>query len=90
MRTLLVNLPWKVNGRLGVRAGSRWPFTSLPEKDGKVHYIPFPFFLAYATAYLKKYSKNARLIDCIAERMDEESLFKEISSFSPGLILIET
>ena len=74
MRTILLNLPWHENGRLGVRAGSRWPFTSEPENDGYIHYIPFPFFLAYATALLKKEAKEVRLIDAIAEGMNEKKL----------------
>ncbi|MFA5200057.1 MAG: radical SAM protein [Candidatus Omnitrophota bacterium] len=90
MRTFLLNLPWEANGRLGVRAGSRWPFTSLPEKDGKIHYIPFPFFLGYAASFLKKNSKETKLLDCIAQNLDEEGLLKAILEFNPGLIFIET
>lgn len=89
MRVLLLNLPWRENGRLGVRAGSRWPFTSEPEKDGHIHYIPFPFFLAYATALLKKNGHEAKLIDAIAEGVPEQRLFERIDSFHPELILAE-
>ncbi len=90
MRINLTNLPWSENGRLGVRAGSRWPFTSQPEKDGHIHYIPFPFFLAYATALLKKEAKEARLIDAIAESIDEQEFIEKIISYNPELIIIET
>ncbi|NQT89940.1 MAG: radical SAM protein [Candidatus Omnitrophica bacterium] len=90
MRTLLLNPPWKKEGRLGVRAGSRWPFTSEPEADGLIHYIPFPFFLAYSTSLLKREGKQARLIDSIAEGSDEASLIEKIKAYDPGLILIET
>ena len=90
MRITLVNLPWIENGRLGVRAGSRWPFTSQPEKDGHIHYIPFPFFLAYATALLKKEAKEARLIDAISESIDEQEFIEKIISYNPELIVIET
>ena len=90
MRTVLVNLPWTVNGRLGVRAGSRWPFTSLPERDGRIHYIPFPFFLAYASAVLKQAGKPVQLIDAIAQGMDERSCLEEIRAFQPGLVVVET
>ncbi len=89
MRTILLNLPWNENGRLGVRAGSRWPFTSEPEKDGRIHYIPFPFFLAYATALLKKENKDVKLIDAIAEGIQEQQLICGIESFNPDLIVIE-
>jgi radical SAM superfamily enzyme YgiQ (UPF0313 family) len=90
IKTLFINLPWKANGRLGVRAGSRWPFTSLPEKDGKIHYKPFPFFLAYATSLLKKNGFKARLIDAIAENSEIGSTLQAISADSPDIIVIET
>lgn len=85
-----MNLPWILNGRLGVRAGSRWPFTSQPKKDGRIYYIPFPFFLAYATALLKKERKNARLIDAIAEGIGEQRAIEEILSYKPELLVVET
>lgn len=90
MRIVLLNLPWKENLRLGVRAGSRWPFTSFPEKDGRIYYIPFPFFLAYATSLLKKEGKKVKIIDAIAEEFNEENLIKKINSFKPELIVVET
>lgn len=90
MKTLLLNLPWRQNNRLGVRAGSRWPFTSLPEKDGKIHYIPFPFFLAYATALLKKKGCAAKLIDAIAEGIDEETVLEKVENYAPDILVIET
>jgi len=90
MHTVLLNLPWTKGGRLGVRAGSRWPFTLQPEKDGRIYYVPFPFFLAYATAYLKKHKKGARLIDAIAEELDVPALISRLKLYSPALILAET
>ncbi|MBU1726593.1 MAG: radical SAM protein [Candidatus Omnitrophica bacterium] len=90
MRTLLINLPWNENARVGVRAGSRWPFTYKLDKDEAMHYLPFPFFLAYATALLKKNNFEAKLIDAIAERMGENQVITEIKSYSPGLLVIET
>ena len=90
MRILLLNLPWEKNGYFGVRAGSRWPFISRPESDGKIHYIPFPFFLAYAAALLKREGKDAKLIDAIAEGMDEQKTADAMTSFSPALLVVET
>ncbi|MFH1504513.1 MAG: radical SAM protein [Candidatus Omnitrophota bacterium] len=90
MRALLLNLPWREEQRLGVRAGSRWPFTSLPEKDGRIHYVPFPFFLAYAAAVLKREGKSVKLFDAIAEGVSEENFFKKIYCFNPEFILVET
>lgn len=90
MRTILLNLPWSQDGRLGVRSGSRWPFTSLAEKDGQINYIPFPFFLAYAASLLKKQKKSVTLIDAIAERLKEEEVLGRIKNYHPELIVVET
>ena len=58
MKIMLANLPWKVFLKTAVRAGSRWPHLKGPtEKD----YLPFPFFLAYAAALLKKNNFQAFL-----------------------------
>ncbi len=89
MRIILANPPWNENGRFGVRAGSRWPFTSQPEGDGYISYIPFPFFLAYTASLLKKENKEVRLIDAIAEKIDEQKLIEEMKSYNPGLVVIE-
>ena len=90
MKTFLINLPWQENGRFGVRAGSRWPFTSLPDKNGYINYIPFPFFLAYTTSLLKKSGKEAMLMDAVAEGAAVEKVVSEIKSYAPGLLVIET
>jgi radical SAM superfamily enzyme YgiQ (UPF0313 family) len=90
MKIILLNLPWSQDGRLGVRAGSRWPFTSLTEKDGQINYIPFPFFLAYAASLLKRYKKDVRLIDAIAERLKENDVLDRIRDYTPELIVVET
>lgn len=90
MQIVLLNLPWNKDGYQGVRAGSRWPFTSKPQNDGQLLYIPFPFFLAYATALLKKKNKSAKLIDAIAERIKEPELFLKIKDYNPQLIVVET
>ncbi len=90
MRTVLLNPPWSKNMRLGVRAGSRWPFTSPAEKDGQIHYVPFPFFLAYATSLLKKGNKQAKLIDAIAEGIGASEFVEQIKHYKPDLAVVET
>jgi len=46
----------KKRWRRGVRAGSRWPFTYLgrcaPDSPRAKDYIPYPFFLGYATTFV--------------------------------------
>ena len=90
MRIILLNLPWHENNRWGVRAGSRWPFTSEAEDGSDIKYIPFPFFLAYSASLLKNKHQNVKLIDAIASGMGEETLMREINTYNPGLVVIET
>ncbi len=67
MSILFCNPPWwegkesrgflrKKRWRRGVRAGSRWPFTyqgrCAPDNPRAHDYIPYPFFLGYATTYV--------------------------------------
>jgi hypothetical protein len=52
LKVFLGNMPWYKNGRWGVRAGSRWPHIKY---ESEQDYLPFPFFLAYATALLHKF-----------------------------------
>ena len=90
MKTLLVNLPWRVTrGRYGVRAGSRWPFT-IELEHGRKHYLPFPFFLAYAASLLKKHNKDTYLFDAIAEGADDDACIEKVNSYRPTLIVAET
>ncbi len=73
-----------------MRAGSRWPFTSEPEKCGYIKYIPFPFFLAYAAALVKRNGKETRLIDAVAEGIGRPEVIEEINKFNPGIVVLET
>ena len=90
MRVILLNLPWRQGNRWGVRAGSRWPFTSEPDEDNYIKYIPFPFFLAYAASLLKSKNNEIKLIDAIALGLDEQMVLDEICTYSPSLIVVET
>ncbi|MDD5116443.1 MAG: radical SAM protein [Candidatus Omnitrophica bacterium] len=90
MRILLLNLPWRRDDRRGVRAGSRWPFTAIPEEGGDIKYIPFPFFLACAASLLKSRDNDTELIDAIARGMDEAAFMEEVSAYRPSMVVIET
>lgn len=90
MRIILLNLPWRQDNRWGVRAGSRWPFTSEPEEGNYIKYIPFPFFLAYAASLLKSKNNDLKLIDAIAQGLDEQKVIDEVSAYQPELVVIET
>ena len=90
MRIILLNLPWRKNNRWGVRAGSRWPFTSEPEEGNYIKYIPFPFFLAHAASLLKSKNNDIKLIDAIAQELDEQRVADEIDVYNPSIVVIET
>lgn len=81
----LGNSPWTKPGFIGVRAGCRWPHFEL----GVSPYMPFPFFLGYAAALLKKNGFEVMLVDAIAERMDEATYFSRMATFAPDLVVHE-
>ncbi len=90
MKILLANIPWSTEqGKYGVRAGSRWAHTR--RKDVQtVNYYPFPFFLAYTTAVLKKNGVNAKLKDCIAEGLSEGGFLRFFEKEKFNIVIIET
>jgi len=90
MKVLLANIPWPTEeGTYGVRAGSRWAHTR--RKDVQtVNYYPFPFFLAYTTAVLKKNGISAKLKDCIAEGMTESGFLEFVRQEKFDVVIIET
>ena len=72
MKVLIANIPWITEeGKYGVRAGSRWAHTRNEEVQ-TVTYYPFPFFMAYTTAVLKKGKVDVTIKDCLAEGMDAQ------------------
>ncbi|HIE51069.1 MAG TPA: radical SAM protein [Armatimonadetes bacterium] len=91
MRVFLGNAPWRKEGRWGVRAGSRWPFT-MPRRRGEKTppYLPFPFFLAYATAVLERAGVEVLLVDAVAEGMEDAPFLSRLQEFGPDLIVLET
>lgn len=102
MTILFANPPWYETDqgdrfcRVGVRAGSRWPFTRpLPFAPGVFKfgaYLPFPFFLASAAAWSKRALPDARieLRDSIARGETYESFFREVFKLAPDYIVLET
>lgn len=72
--------------RYGVRAGSRWPFTSsLP-----MNYAPYPFFMGYAAAYLKENGFEVNILDAIAEEeYSYKKFLKEVAAQKADIVIIE-
>lgn len=105
MKVLFSNLPWWAGRerklgvlpvrRAGVRAGSRWPFTyttlSFPGWRMPFEYLPMPFFLTYAAAYLaQEVGVDVTVRDSIARRESEESFYRYLVSADFDFIVIES
>ena len=86
MKIFLGNSPWSRPGFYGVRAGSRWPHLEVDQSN----YLPFPFFLAYATAILEQNGYQPRLVDGIAEKIPLKAFLYKIQQTAPDLIVLET
>lgn len=85
MKVFLGNAPWYREGFYGVRAGSRWPHFERNESC----YMPFPFFLAYATALLEQDGHHVFAVDGIAERMSEQEFYRKIRGYQPEVVILE-
>ena len=84
----LINPPWIEQNKFGIRAGSRWPYMVLKLSDGDT--IPYPFFLGYATALLKKNGVSVALYDAIARGDSIEEFFEKLYFLKPDIIFLET
>ncbi|MFC1848781.1 B12-binding domain-containing radical SAM protein [candidate division CSSED10-310 bacterium] len=84
-KIFLGNAPWQNPGGYGVRAGSRWPHFEKNESD----YMPFPFFLAYSSALLKENGFSVKLVDGIAEGINQNQFLDQLAAFSPDILVLE-
>lgn len=84
-KVFLGNSPWNKPGHSGVRAGCRWPHFELAISP----YMPFPFYLAYCAALLKKNGFEVLMIDAIAEKITEENYFARMKAFQPDFVVHE-
>ena len=109
MAILFSNPPWwegkesrgflrKKRWRRGVRAGSRWPFTyqgrCTPDNPRAHDYIPYPFFLGYATTYAEKYLGKNKVFfrDSIALSESYNNFYKYLETINNKIeyLLIES
>lgn len=101
MKVLFSNPPWweidqqhqRIRG--GVRAGSRWPFTqytaSTPDHFVYGDYLPYPFFMGYATTYVAKHTgAQVRMRDSIALKESYKSYLDYLLAERPDFIFIES
>ena len=106
MKVLFSNPPWWVKSEhyvqsrgnvftAGVRAGSRWPFTFLsrskPDRFFYGDYLPYPFFMGYATTYAQK-NTDANVIfrDSLGLRESYRTYLEYIKNENPEMIVIES
>lgn len=95
MKVLLANPPCKEKIALGyekyfVRAGSRWAHSGIKRIGEAPHYVPFPFFLAYAAALLLDNDFPVRVIDAVALDMSEDAFVQKVLDTDPDAVLLET
>jgi radical SAM superfamily enzyme YgiQ (UPF0313 family) len=99
MKILFSNPPWWESKegpywRAGVRAGSRWPFTYLvrssPDNFQFGDYLPYPFFMGYATTYVGQQTEaDVRFRDSIALRESYNTYFQHLAEENYDYIFIE-
>ncbi len=70
----------------GVRAGSRWPWT-MDKPPGGPH---FPFFMAYAAAYVKKNGHEVDMIDSVVnEQFDYDAFLSDVKQQNADIVVLE-
>lgn len=105
MNILFSNPPWWESGendslRIGIRAGSRWPFTRpschAPGFFQFGGYLPFPFFLAAAASYTQRLLSNegvpatVSIRDSIARGESYAQFAAYLRDETPDWLVIET
>lgn len=72
-----------------IRSGSRWPHSGIKRKGTLPHYLPFPFFLAYSAALLRREKFGVYLLDAVALDMGKEEFLARLKEEKPDLIFYE-
>lgn len=86
-KILLVDLPWRGKKYAG-RAGMRWAHTS--NKEPILSFRPFPFYLGCTAAVLENAGYSVKVIDALAENLDEFSFIEKVKEYAPDFIIAET
>jgi len=82
-KILVLNLPGLV-----VKSGSRW-YNTTKKEGASLTYYPYPWFMGYATALLKKNGFNAVLRDTVAMEWSQKRTLDYINKFNPNYIVCE-
>jgi len=94
VKMLVANPPAYIQNlnRHFVQAGSRWSFSmNIAKEDRRQdHYLPYPFFLAYSSALLKRdVDVEVKALDACALDFDEKEFGHYVASFSPDVLVLE-
>ncbi len=72
--------------RFGVRAGSRWPWSTPAPHGGK----PYPFIMGYAASYLKSKGFEVNIIDAILkEQFFYDKFLQDVKKEKADIVVIE-
>jgi radical SAM superfamily enzyme YgiQ (UPF0313 family) len=84
--SMLKKLGFGKEFRYGVRAGSRWPWTTNVPHHG----APYPFFMGYAAALIQLDGHSVNIIDSVAdEEYDYDRFITKVKGETPDLIVLE-
>jgi anaerobic magnesium-protoporphyrin IX monomethyl ester cyclase len=87
MKVAVVNPPWAIGNRTGIRSGCRFPNLTIRNTN---RYVPFPFLVAYTASFLESRGIEVLAIDGCAERCGRDDFLLRIERFSPDLVVAET
>lgn len=95
MKVLLANPATRVSlnekyERFFIKAGSRWPWSTIKRKSEKNSNIFFPFFLAYSANILKQMGQDVYVIDGVAMDMQKDEFLHRTGKIAPEAVVIET
>jgi len=63
---------------------------SIPKNHSKNHYLPYPFFIGYSSALLKRETDHEiKAIDACAKDFDEYSFIGYVDKYNPDLLFLE-
>lgn len=85
-RIAITNPPFRGDGRIGIRAGSRWPFTGVTPN---YFYCPYPMHMGYAASYLAHNGHDVFFYDAIGWRDDFTNFYRKIDEFNPEYVIQE-
>lgn len=95
MKVLLANPATRVTldekyERFFIKAGSRWPWSTIKNKNEKVRPAFFPFYLAYSASILKTCGYEVFVIDGVAMDMQDNEFLGKVRNIRPYIVIIET